>query len=507
MTTPFAPVRTEQGDCPAGKGLDSALIAACVCLAAVVGFAALSESCLHWFVFPLMCCGVLIGMDAVDCLRGRVGLFDPVGVLGLLGFHFFFLAPLLHVSWDYWTIDFAPRPDWRGWIGAMALINAFGLVAYRFSRSLVIRSAPVQRSRQTWTLDTRTFFPLAGVLLVGAAVLQLWVYARFGGISGYISTATAADHREAMRGFGWVFMVSESFPILAMMFFAACATGKEPYRSRGLLAFVLVCFLVVAMLFGGLRGSRSNTIWNLFWAVGIVHVWIRPVSKKMILFGAVSLLSFMYFYGFYKNVGLDALDAVHNHRVRGQLEHETGRSLGDVLLGDLGRSDVQAFLLYRVSTPNSDYHFAWGRTYLGTAALLVPRSVWPDRPPTKIKEGTEIQYGAGYFAPGTWASSRVYGLAGEAMLNFGPLAVPLGFLVFGFFVARLREWMTGLRAADSRLLLAPFLVTVCFIMLAGDSDNVVFDSIKNFAIPCALIFFCSTKQWDCPRRRAQGDGR
>jgi hypothetical protein len=494
MTTPFAAISTEKRDRPAGKTVGSTPIAACLCLATVVGFAAVSPSCVHWFLLPVACCGVLIGRDAVDWLLGRLGLFDPVGVLGGLGFHFFFLAPLLHVSWDYWTIDHVPTSHWRDWLGAMALLNAFGLVAYRFARDTVIRPEPLRTNRRKWTLDTRKFFPLAGVLLVVAALLQLWVYARHGGISGYIGTATAPDHRDAMRGLGWVFMVSESFPILAMMFFAACATGKPSFRSRRLLAVVLVGFLVLAMLFGGLRGSRSNTIWNLFWAVGIVHVWIRPISKKVVLIGALLGLSFMYFYGFYKNVGLDALDALDNPRVRGQLEDETGRSLGDVLLGDLGRSDVQAFLLHRVTAPKSDYQFAWGRTYLGTAALLIPRSLWPDRPPTKIKEGTEIQYGAGYFVPGMWASSRVYGLAGEAMLNFGPLAVPLAFVVFGCLVAGLRQWMMGLEASDSRLLLAPFLVTICFITLAGDSDNVLFDSIKNFAIPWAVIFFGSTRQ-------------
>ena len=75
----------------------SVLIAVYLCLLTVMGFVVASDRFLHWFVLRVTCCGVMIGIDAVDRLRGRVHLFDPVGILGLFGLHFFFLAPLLHV--------------------------------------------------------------------------------------------------------------------------------------------------------------------------------------------------------------------------------------------------------------------------------------------------------------------------------------------------------------------------------------------------------------------------
>src|SRR5437588_10852622 len=77
----------------------SLLISSYLCILTVIGFVVASDRFLHWFVLPVACCGALIGIDAVDWLRGRVHLLDPVGILGLYGLHFFFLAPLLHVYW------------------------------------------------------------------------------------------------------------------------------------------------------------------------------------------------------------------------------------------------------------------------------------------------------------------------------------------------------------------------------------------------------------------------
>jgi hypothetical protein len=202
---------------------------------------------------------------------------------------------------------------------------------------------------------------------------------------------------------------------------------------------------------------------------------------------------FMYFYGFYKSAGLDVVRAFESVEARAELSQETGRTAEVIVLGDLGRSDVQAFLLYRLVKPDSDYEYAWGRTYLGAATLLVPRSVWPERPPDKIKEGTDAQYGMGYYSRGVRQTSRLFGLAGETMLNFGPIAVPFAYLLFGFLVSSIRHFILTLEPADSRLILVPFLVIICFQALVADSDNILFSSIKNFTVPFLTLALSSTK--------------
>jgi hypothetical protein len=170
---------------------------------------------------------------------------------------------------------------------------------------------------------------------------------------------------------------------------------------------------------------------------------------------------------------------------------ELDRTFEGLVLGDLARADVHAFLLYRLSRADRDYAYAWGRTYLGTAALLVPRWIWPDRPPTKVREGTEAQFGVGSYDPDRWASSKVYGLAGEAMLNFGPLAVAIAYLVFGAIVGRLQRFHARLRHGDPRRLVYPFALNLCFSALLGDSDNLLFMFVKDGLVPLSVVWFAT----------------
>ena len=61
---------------------------------------------------------------------------------------------------------------------------------------------------------------------------------------------------------------------------------------------MMLLYLVLTLLFGGLKGSRSNTVWAMFWAVGIVHFFLRPVPKKIIFAGLIFLAAFMYIWVF-----------------------------------------------------------------------------------------------------------------------------------------------------------------------------------------------------------------
>lgn len=477
----------------------SVFLAGLFCVVVVGVFLLASPRCQHWFVLPVALGGFLMAVDAIDWIRGRLDVFDPVGIIGLLGVHFFFLAPLLQVYWGAEMTHVKPPPDWRPWLGWMAVLNVLGLLAYRLIRGKAARVRSRHRVRH-WRLDRRKFGPIVASGLLISGVLQLVVYQQHGGLMGYIA---AFEAREGFTGQGWIFMVSESFPILALMVFAVYARDRPRARSWMVLGLALLLFLCLKLLFGGLRGSRSNTVWGLFWAVGILHLWVRPVPKKVISLGVIFLIAFMYFYSFYKAAGREALKAFESSEARTELEQETHRGPERLLIGDLSRCDVQAYLLYRLSSPQSDYQLGWGRTYLGAAAILIPRQWWPDRPPGKVKEGTEALWGEGTYDPPYRVASRVYGLAGEAMLNFGPFLVPFAFLLLGGLVRFIRRVVARLGPGDSRWLLVPLLVNLCFVVLASDSDNVLFFLIKNGVVPILIITLSSTKtilRSSAPRR-------
>ena len=67
----------------------------------------------------------------------------------------------------------------------------------------------------------------------------------------------------------------------------------------------------------------------------------------------------------------------------------------------------------------------------------------------------------------------------ELWANSGSVA----YGIFGLIVGRLQRFFYTLRRGDTRLLLYPFFVNLCFSMLQADSDNLLFNLIKDGLVP------------------------
>jgi hypothetical protein len=392
---------------------------------------------------------------------------------------------LLHIYWQEF-FNVTPPPDWREWLGGMGVLNLLGLIAYRISRN-AFNGSRDRRTKTYWALNVPTLSLLGPAVLVATAIAQAAVYAKFGGVSGYMDTRLS--NSSAFTGMGWIFMVSESFPIVAAILGIAYARQRNVSWTK--LVIALVILFVLLMLFGGLRGSRSNTVEQLFWVVGSIHFLIRPVSRKLICAGILFLLAFMYIYGFFKEGNTRGLAEAG---ARQEIAQKRGRTFDAMLLGDLGRADIQAYILYKLSTHMSDYTYAWGRTYVGAVSMLIPHAILPNRPETTYREGTEIQGGAGTYVPNVVTSSKVYGLWGEAMLNFGPFAVPIVYALFGLLVGGLRTALRRLSPGDIRLFFVPFGIYVCIVMIGADSDILIYGLFKFGFVPTLLVYLCLTKR-------------
>lgn len=476
------------------REVNNLLLSFFICSFVTLLFLSVYDALFHWFIIPVFLCGVIIGSDAVAWVRGQLDIFDPIGLLGLFGVYFFFLAPILHVVWGVWLKYVDYPADWRFWLGCMAVLNFLGLLIYRFTREKLWRRKGSKIVKKTWVLEEGRFAVILIITLILTAALQLWVYSRYGGISGYIHSVV--DVTGAFRGMGWIFMISESFPILLLIGFAVYSRKHAFLKSWPAIFIALVVFMGLQMLFGGLRGSRSTVIFSTLWAIGIIHFIVRKFSKTAILVILVFFIAFMFVYGFYKSSGVRVFEIASNPKVIAELEQKSGRTLPNLLLEDLGRSDVQAFILYRLTRPESDYEYSWGRTYIGAAEILLPNFILPTRTPTKIKEGTEALYGKGSFSA-TFSSSLVYGLTGEAMLNFGPIVVPLVFILLGFIVFYVRRLMLALTTSnsfDSRLLFLPLLAILCIVILTSDSDNVIFFIVKMGFVPFLVVLLGSKRR-------------
>lgn len=456
-------------------------------VAAVIAylFSLADADLLHWFLIPLVACGGLVGVDVYRWATGEIDLFDPIGLVAVLGVHFFFLAPLIQILADTKLLYVTNQPaDYRPWLGLMSCLNFAGLLSYR--SALAIFGRKRRPLRALWTLRSSRFLPVLGTAILAAMAAEVYVLARFHGIGGLVESFTEAPYK--FNNTGWIFTISESLPILLMI---GVTTLWWQKRVTWFLLTPLIGFMVaLELLLGGWRGSRQNVIWAILWALGMIHYGMRPVTRKAMAAFALVMLAFMYFYGFYKYAGAEGVRALSDSDWRAQAVEKSGRSFGSVLVQDLARTDVQAFALYRLMT--GPYEYAMGRTYLGAFNLLVPRFISEDRLPTKVKWTTNLEYGEGaYESNRDPSSSRVYGLAGEAMLNFGLLGVPFGFALFGYLVAKMSNLGGSIDPRDCRVLLIPFLSCISMVVLAHDLDVDLFIALKNIFLPFLVIYLGS----------------
>jgi superoxide dismutase len=441
---------------------------------------------LHWFLIPVFVSGVLIGVDFFSWLRGKLDLLEPTGLVGAYGYYFFFIAPLLTVLWQYHTRELPVAPDWRDWIGGMAALNCAGLIIYLGTKNFLGRRTYPPKT--VWRIRHNRFVHIMALVLPISALVQLLIFSKFGGIWEFMQ-AFSTDTK-AFDGMGWQFLIAEAFPCLLAVFTLVCkrdALRQTPWTPIALLAFA---FFVTKLIFGGLRGSRSNTVWAMFWLCGAIHAWTKPVPRHLVAIGIALLVIFMYAYGFYKAQGVDALETLQSSEEMNTTANRTGRTLDTTLLGDLARSETQAYLLYRLADVR-DYDYAAGTTYVSAFMVILPKTFRPDWISSKVEKGTEALYGRGIFSTEYVSASQVYGLAGEAMLNFSPVSIPLAFSALAFVVVKSRALQFA-HPDDARRLLLPFLVNMCILVLNSDLDNIIVFFLTT-ALPVLTILKFSTR--------------
>jgi len=478
--------------------LTDVIISAVVCLLFVMFMGAAKPILLHWFLIPLFACGVIIGADAVGWFRSRWDVLDPKGIIGLLGFYFFFISPMLFIFWEV-DVAYVINPlDWRPWYGLTAFMNLIGLICYNiFQRWSFNKSGPYKISH--WEIIPGRAVVVAPLAFLAAFIGQTIYLAAFGGWSGIMAWREYGTGI-GIRGMGPFMILGHSLPPLLLIALTIVYVKIGARRKVSLITAILLllAFLACQFYVGGLHGSRSIIAWGLFWAVGIIHFFWRRLSIKWMLIGMIPFLLFIYVYGFYKTLGRQAFGLFTGEATIESLAAESKRSFQGMLLGDLTRADIQAAFTYTLVAKTREYDYRFGKTYLFGLIAYVPYWMLPPKPYIWSKEaaGTEVQRGKGSYdryVPGR-RSTRVYGLAGEAMLNFGLIGVPFFFAIWGYLIGRFRRKLLARYPTDAFLFLVPIFINLAFVTLVADSDNLMYFLIDKIMIPFLVVRMMCTKQ-------------
>jgi hypothetical protein len=439
----------------------------------------------HWFIVPVTMCGILVIPDAVHWARRRLDTFDPQAMLGLLGTHFFYVAPLLHVLLDYWAKYIDGSDDWRHALGQMAVLNVLGLLLYRavMAPRIEVSTAPLPGT------DFRRLSGLAAAFVVVGALGFALLVQSMGGLAAYV--AAMADERQQLAGLGPALLAAKIFPTAALVLVLVRFRGSLRERPA-ILFWILPAYVLAELLIAGLGGSRSHTVWSLVIGVGLCHMIIKPVRRRALAVLTLVLVAFMYFYGFYKDYGTKAIESFREGVTLDELSTETGRDLPGVLLADLGRADVQALVLERHREGVAPLRY--GTTYAGDLTFLVPDTVGLTQVPDKVLAGTELIYGQGTYGP-DFKATLVYGLAGEAILNFGSPGAVLSFLPFALVMRRVSAFYRRCLAVPDSIglkLLAPSLSLGATLILSSDWDNLGWFFLNYVAVLAVLALASRT---------------
>lgn len=484
---------------PRGSMVENYATAAVVTFLMILGFAILAPGCRHWFVMPLWICGILAGADIVAWIRGQLDNFDPRAMIGILAYHGCAVSPLLHMFHgnDAFTPYFNSQiEDWGYWFGVMSGFNALGLVIFHLVQARTYRAT--RPLRTTWQVDDSRFLNVLLWAIAVSAVATAFIILRFGGLkrdSDFLQTGG-----DALVHTSWVLMLGDPLGLLIAMGVVRALSDPRRRKSIATIAIVLVALAVAQFLILGLRGSRSALLYVLFMVAGMCHYRLGKIKVRWVLLGGVLMLAFVYYYAFFKRMGAQGFQALQSTEARLALEARTGITFTGILLGDLSRAEMQTFMLHRLYNHSDRYRLRYGQTYWRSALTVIPRAIWPDKPPGKEEAGTNLQYGEGTFRLNVSKSTRVYGLAGEAMLNFGTFGIPMMFAVYGWLVGWYRRKLSSLRADDARLFIVPMFSLALILTFFADSDNLIFGLLKNGTLPTLVVVLGSVRAATALRR-------
>lgn len=438
------------------------------------------------YLFPMGLCGAISAVKLSDCLSKRQYYRDVYTIAWGVVFINSYVAPVIHFTREEWMEYIIFCPDkWNDYAFFTSLFYLVGIIIW-----LVIfqEGEPGRKFATKWECRENAHKILIGLMGI-SFILQLYVYARLGGIGGYIQAYTDSTKEEsAFSGTGLFSIFSEMFPYLFVMYFVITRKGEKIPGHRVFVFFVIL--LLALLFFGGLKGSRNNVLYTLVMGVLAVHIFVYRFKFIHLLYFIIFFFLFMYAGRLYKdqkgNLLNNLKEAVESRDKKNISQAEV------IVLGDLSRFGVNAYELYLLEM-SKEYKYKYGETYLWGILTFVPFGSTIIREYdlcSRSEAATELFYKNRTQTE----NSRILGLLGEWILNFGVWTFFIPYLFMGVVLRGLRQMLISIPLEDMRMLIVPAVLTLVPDLILSDMSNIMSFFVKRIAVFLVVIYCISIKR-------------
>lgn len=469
-----------------------------LCFLNIILFFKYNLSYIYFFLQFNFCFILLENLISKSILYGS-NVFLPLPITCFILFFSLIFAPIISLGEETYLF-LAPRNiDWEKWLFILSLLYTIGILFFYLVANSTLRCNINKINFFKDEIINKKNLIIASFIFLGISfIAQVLIFLKFGGVMGYLNSWT--EDREGFAGLGIWYMMAEPFPII-LLIFLILLIGKERIlinKYKWIISLFII-FFISKLIFGGFRGSRSNTIWGLFWFAGIVHIYLFPLKKIHYIFGIVFLVFFMSVYSIYKTYGVNAFSGDYSIE---DTNRYNNNPIVEMYLGDFSRATVNGFQIAQIEDIGK-YEYKFGQTYAYTFTMLLPFTKNLYNGYNKNSAGYELM--TGYeINPKVedYHNSRVFGLYGEGILNFGPLFSTFLFGLFGYIVAKLDNISRNFLYEKIYIFIIPFLGNVSFVILMADSDNVVFFIFKNGLL---VLFYLMVLHYFCRKKWFKGE--
>lgn len=388
---------------------------------------------------------------------------------------YFVVSPFLHVYYKYLPSDLYFF-DFEDSFTVLAFVNSLGLLASACGFLLASRAGFRYAYYVSISKPISNMLKKNILIYLFFATLYFLYMLQAGNVFYIESKKDELANANILS-----YMILESVPILLSWYF--CLHAQESKKPKFYIYFLIV--LLASMFFAGLRGSRVAVLFSVFSFLILYVYMVRPISFKSILILVFLGLVFNTVYSNYKYAGVAG---VINYLETGEKSSYIQKKDSEVLhfvLGDLTRSSVQAKIVDSINSSRYTPPYT-GSTYLSALFLLVPSDFRPASLESKRDLGTRAQYG--FTSNSFYSSSRIYGLFGEGMLNFGYASLFFTFIGFGV-VHFISLKVILLFKKGPLVLFVPYMLALPIYILFYDLDNIIFQSVKFWGIPVVIYFY------------------